>query len=102
MRNIYEIGPIDLGESDRFDRFATKELHSYGDSLAELIDNATYSYIDQDGGEILTDVADDNDAIMHIEEYYRLNKCPEMEFIADDDPLSVDKEYTELKLSRED
>lgn len=95
MRNIYEIGPIDFGASDRYEYFTNLELQSYGDTLDELIDNATYSYIDQDGGDVATDIADDNQAIDYITDWYHQHKCPDIEPKREIDFMTVAKNYME-------
>jgi hypothetical protein len=93
MRTLYNIEGVDMGESDRYDRFTNRELHTFGDNLGELLDNAAYFYIDQDGGEVSQGPADDEAAHDYIKEWYRENQVPEMEFHYDKDPMELAKEY---------
>jgi hypothetical protein len=94
MRTLYSIEGIDMGESSRYEpMFTSKQLDTYGDNLGELLDNATYFYIDQDGGEVGQSAADDDAAHDYIKEWYRENQVPEMEFHYDKDPMELAKEY---------
>lgn len=70
----YNIESADLGESDNYcPRWACKELSTYGDTLEELIDNAAYFFIDQDGGELDDSPADDNEAVEYIVKWFEKN-----------------------------
>lgn len=94
MRYLYSIDNVDMGESDKYGYFTNKQLTTFGDNLQELLDNAGYSYIDQDGGDVSQGPADDAAAVNYIEDWYRENKCPEMEHVTGlKDPMTVAKEY---------
>lgn len=67
----YSIGPIEFGETDRFDVWASQELFAEGNTLEELLDSAGYTFTDQDGGELGNSCrADDNDAVDYITEWF--------------------------------
>jgi hypothetical protein len=98
MRTLYSIEGVDMGESSRFEpMFTNKELSTYGDNLGELLDNACYIYIDQDGGEVATDTADDQAAVNYIKDWYNTNNCPEMEYPYEKDCMKLAKDYDEDK-----
>ena len=94
MRYLYDIEFIDLGASDRYEpQWSNKELTTYGNTLNELLDNASYFFIDQNGGELGDDVADDQDAINYITDWYHMHKCPEHEPKCEIDPMTLAKNY---------
>ena len=67
MRYKYEIEYENLGETSNFEpRFACKHLTTYGNTLDECLDNAEYSFVDQDGDDFASGPADDNDAVDYI------------------------------------
>lgn len=93
---IYYIENVDMGASDRYEpRWSNKELSTFGDSLADLLDNAAYFFIDQDGGDLGDSIADDQDAINYITDWYNENKCPEIEPKNAIDPMTLAKNFEE-------
>lgn len=92
-RTIYQIEE-DLGESDRYSPIWTsKFLVTHGNDLNELLDNAEYFFIDQDGGEVGDSVADDRDAYNFIKDWYYTHRCPEVEDVRQKDPMDVARDY---------
>lgn len=76
MSDKFIIEESDFGSTTGdYGNWLGKSLYSEGNTLDELLDNATYFLIDQDGGEAGELPADDNRAIRFItSEYYRLAK----------------------------
>lgn len=55
---------FDNGDGNEWNgRFATFDLYAEGHSLEELLESASYSVVDQDGGEMLQIEADDDRAV---------------------------------------
>jgi hypothetical protein len=103
MRTLYSIEDIDFGESDKFHFFTNRQLFTFGDNLEELLDNAVYILIDQDGGEAGEERADDQGAIDYVTDWYRQHNCPEMEFpySNEKDPMTLAKNAIEDELCEE-
>jgi hypothetical protein len=64
------IDHADLGEDSRFEpRFSSIEISSEGSTFLELLENATYNWIDQDGGDLGDGPANDTRAVRFITEW---------------------------------
>lgn len=71
MKTKYSIEHENLGEDSKYEpRYCEAFLSSEGDNFDELIDNAEYFFIDQDGGEIGSAKADDTRAFKFIKEWF--------------------------------
>jgi len=92
MSPLYEIDRLDLGSSDRYECWSSVELSSYGDSLADLLDNAEYSFTDQDGGELGNEPANDRRAIQAIKAWYAKHGTTEVEPPRETDPMTLAKD----------
>lgn len=73
----YYIDYICLGEDSRFEpRYSSIKLSSEGSSYIELLENATYWWIDQDGESLADGPADDNRAVNFIKEWCEEREIP--------------------------
>jgi hypothetical protein len=91
MEYKYNIESVNMGESSRYEpRFSVAELTTFGNTLEELIENAGYSWIDQDGGEIDSGIADDDEAVEYITNWFKENGKPEV-------LENPDRKYDEFK-----
>ena len=92
-RAIYVISE-EIGESDRYSpTWTTKFIESDGDTLDELLANATYFFIDQDGGDVGQEPADDTTAYNFIRDWYYEHRCPEVEDVRQLDPMDLARDY---------
>jgi hypothetical protein len=73
----YYIDNVNLGEDSRFEpRYSSIEISSEGSSYIELLENATYWWMDQDGGSLADGPADDDRAQQFIKEWCESRLIP--------------------------